>query len=230
VSVGGAPQSIGSVVEANCVYQDLAIQSGWLFGAETHHGNIDFFDLSRDTAPLLAYSIDLPEATYHLDARGGHAYAGGTHDFRILDLADPTSPVEVGRWQNERTMTVYGYAVSGNHAYVPVCTGRTWVDDLVVLEVSDPSAPQVVNVIEGFQGSQKVPGTQLWGSPDAAWKGWLNGAQTKVALSLNLPFDFVHEFHGVLQDGFRFLLGDQACDVVDGLVALLPHSIEVADR
>ena len=153
VSGGGAPQSISSVgVEANCVYQDLAIEYGWLFGVDTNHGNIDFFDVSQGPDPLPAHSIDLPEPITKLNAKGAYAYASGVHDFRILDLAISTSPVEVGRWQSE--YPIWSYTVYGNHAYVTV--QNVWTDDLVVLDVSVPSAPQVVNVIEGFQGSRSL--------------------------------------------------------------------------
>jgi hypothetical protein len=147
VSGGGAPREIGAFDYASAYFSGLAVDNGWLFAIDPNNGSIAFFDVSRGPDPLLAHSIDTPEPIDFLDVSARYAYASGNHDFRILDVKNPAAPVEVGRWQSEYGIEMY--AVNGDYVYVWLYTGTSAVT-VAVLDVSDPTAPQVRNVIEGF--------------------------------------------------------------------------------
>jgi hypothetical protein len=91
------------------------------------------------------------EQSYDVAMSGNHAYiaSGTTSGLRVLDLSDPTTPLEVGYSVNSDTCTgvelwmADRITVSGDNAYVLYFDG-TWSFAhyrLYVYDVSDPRAP-----------------------------------------------------------------------------------------
>jgi len=90
---------------------------------------------------------------------GNYAYVSGEEgSLRILDISDPTGPVEVGayhhtpRFTNEYPMDIF---VVDGHAYVAYDMGGLWIVD-----VSDPTSPREVghyrvgDLLTGVQASR----------------------------------------------------------------------------
>ncbi len=65
---------------------------------------------------------------------------------RILDVSDPTSPVELGYFFREAYCT--DVKVSGNTAYVLFANDEGWADGgLSILDISDPSNPEEIGLL-----------------------------------------------------------------------------------
>lgn len=106
---------------------------------------------------MLGKVHDFVEEAYDVAMSGNYAYlsSGLNSGLRVLDLSDPTAPVEVGyainsdscsglsSWMTDRVR------VSGNQAYVLYFDG-TWLFAhyrLYVYDVSDPSAPRQMGYV-----------------------------------------------------------------------------------
>lgn len=122
---------------------------------------------------FVIWSLADPEAPlalghYHTGGKGTHRnfYAGGRyvhatalpdgydgHIYQIVDIADPSNPVEVSRWWREGqwvaggeagvshgTMLHGGAYVKGDRAYLPYSAGG-----FVILDISDLSQPKLVS-------------------------------------------------------------------------------------
>ncbi|RMH74775.1 MAG: T9SS C-terminal target domain-containing protein, partial [Calditrichaeota bacterium] len=81
---------------------------------------------------------------------GSHAYVADRYDgLRIIDVSDPTAPVEVGFYDTgDEARGVY---VSGSHAYV-----ADWLDGLRIIDVSDPTAPVEVGFYDTGEWARGV--------------------------------------------------------------------------
>ncbi|WP_054864504.1 LVIVD repeat-containing protein [Methanosarcina barkeri] len=79
-----------------------------------------------------------------VDVIGNYAYIGQGQDLVILDIANPSSPVSVGRIMTKNLIS--GVKISGNYAYV-----ASGDNGLVIIDVSNPSSPVL-------KGSYDTPG------------------------------------------------------------------------
>jgi len=94
-------------------------------------------DVSDPVAPQVIGSYDMPGFWwfYGFDCRDGHAcVAGGKDGLRVVDVSHPDSTAQVVHYDPYDLTS--GLAVSGNHAFV-----STYMNDLVVYDVTDPSLP-----------------------------------------------------------------------------------------
>ncbi|HQN97480.1 MAG TPA: hypothetical protein PLM61_13970 [Thermoanaerobaculales bacterium] len=106
-------------------------------------------DVSDPESPQLLGSVTLPELVEAIAAAGSHVYvANGMSGLRIIDVSNPSAPVEVGVSDvtNELALDV---AVAGSRAYVAYATLG-----LRVIDVSVPSQPAVVGAVD-------TPGTAM---------------------------------------------------------------------
>jgi hypothetical protein len=78
-------------------------------------------------------SLDTPWNAEGIYVAGKYAYIADADTVRILDISDPTSPVNVGAY-NTPGRTAHGIFVAGNYAYV--ATGSS---GLQILDISDPA-------------------------------------------------------------------------------------------
>lgn len=127
-------------------------------------------DESPETGAKTAECLDLPIGLF---VSGNYAYVGSRFDsaLTIIDISNPTSPVEVGYIQDDDPIddnddTDYpdgeanalwyanGVFVSGDYAYV-----ASYEDAVTVINVSDPINPSEVNYI--FDDSQGGAATAL---------------------------------------------------------------------
>ena len=125
-------------------------------------GGLDIYDVSRPDAPkLISEWRTIGGGVHRFDFDGRYAYISPTAEgyigniVMILDLADPTKPVEVGRWwipgQWEAGGEAYPWAdwVSprchhplrkGDRLYVSY-----WHHGFVILDIADMSKPKLVS-------------------------------------------------------------------------------------
>jgi len=97
-------------------------------------------DVSDPTSTQLVGEIGMQRPVRGLAVSGGHAFVAiGSHGMRVIDVSDPSVPVEVGAYVRVLSDT-YDVAVSGGYAYIT--DGPTW--GLQVVDVSTPSSPVVV--------------------------------------------------------------------------------------
>ena len=141
VSVPTAPVSLGEFQAGAAVHDMVAVgeHAFLLVGEAVPH--LAVADISDPTSP---FEIPLPkEAQWpgsSLAAAGGFlylAYPGSeapTGGLRILDIADPSRPAEVARYDGIGP-EIWELAISGRHAFVTTGEG------LLALDVAVPSAP-----------------------------------------------------------------------------------------
>jgi hypothetical protein len=77
---------------------------------------------------------DMPMTAYSVDASGDLAYVADDDALRVISVADPAHPVEVGHC--DALGWARGVAVSGDYAYVADCDSS-----LRVISVADPAHP-----------------------------------------------------------------------------------------
>ncbi|MCB2210761.1 hypothetical protein KQI52_01465 [bacterium] len=81
---------------------------------------------------------------------GDHAYiATDESGLRVLDISDPTAPVEVA--YSRSSVPALGVAIQGDYAYVAAS-----YSGLRVIDISDPTAPVEVGVCSNVQGARNV--------------------------------------------------------------------------
>lgn len=83
--------------------------------------------------------------------QGGYWYTTGGPRLTAFDVTDPANPQLLG--QSAMLHDLFGaLAVSGTHAYL----GGTYSAGLVILDVSDPSAPHVISQWSGTGGTEGI--------------------------------------------------------------------------
>lgn len=108
---------------------------------------LEFYDVRDPNSPTRLGGIRT-SWVHRVALFGGFAYAAADSGMEIIDATVPTAPVKVARFGTSRMTAV---AVSGRYAYL-----SAWADGTRILDVSDPSAPVVVSVIDGLSAGELV--------------------------------------------------------------------------
>lgn len=95
-------------------------------------------DVADPAAPTLIGLLPLGAAIGALDTGGSRAYVGDLQSVHIIDISDPTQPVEIGAYTGNSSFVV-DIDVVGDRVYVVDI-----LDGLLVLDVSDPAAPVLI--------------------------------------------------------------------------------------
>lgn len=142
------------------------------------------YDLSNPFQPSQIGFFDLGGRGVHRIVWEGdrYAYLGATPSgfsgriWLVVDMSDPTRPQEVGRWwwpgmwegggesadwPEEEERQVHHGLVHGNRGYVGM-----WDSGMVILDISDPTAPQLVSRLSWDEGGHThtvlpLPGRNL---------------------------------------------------------------------
>lgn len=80
---------------------------------------------------------------------GNYAYLLQDQDLVIVDITNPSNPVEAGRIINPST--AYGITISGNYAYV-----ADGDDGLVIIDVSNPAVPTIKGTYDTDGWTKKI--------------------------------------------------------------------------
>ncbi|MFC1612654.1 LVIVD repeat-containing protein, partial [Patescibacteria group bacterium] len=118
--------------------------------------------------------------------QGKYAYVagGGNDNFKIIDISDPTKPELMStRAMDENTTSIF---VQGNYAYVLIAHDLTDNDEdqLLVYDISNPSAPTFINILEfagGLQNNDNAVDLYVSGGyAYIAHKSFLGGGEGQV--------------------------------------------------
>jgi hypothetical protein len=120
--------------------EDIAVDGGYAYLAVWGFGVI-VADLATPAAPVERGSFEFPFASA-IEAHGSRVYVSSTTNggiFKIVDVSDPSVPVELGSLITSET---FDLTVRGNFAYL--ADGADFGDGgLRVVDVSDPTQPTV---------------------------------------------------------------------------------------
>lgn len=108
-------------------------------------GGLTIFSLADPGHPQLLGSLHMPEDSATIGVFGTTAYLGTTEAFYVIDVSDPTSPVEIGRLDG----SVYQCPMVVEMPYLYLACN--WV---VTIDVSDSTDPRLVATYrpEGITG------------------------------------------------------------------------------
>ena len=129
------PVLLSDSLHARGVVHDLLYDpsTARLFVAEGAAG-LAIWDFSTPQNPVLLGTYSPPGEIWRLRLQGDTLYAGGSDALRILDVTDPSSPVEIGQFP--ATYGVRGLDLSGSLAFLAMGSLGMWV-----LDVSNPASP-----------------------------------------------------------------------------------------
>lgn len=146
-SVVGEYKYVGDYSMPICM-NGIAVMENLAYATDDK-GGILILDVGAPTKPRkLAWhrltnpdSGILPSPAESIAVAGKYAYVSFRTEVRVLDLADPVAPVEVGAYQVPQGNSVFAVhaldvVVSGQYAYL-ACEEA----GLIILDVSDPAAP-----------------------------------------------------------------------------------------
>jgi hypothetical protein len=172
ISTPSAPKELGSLaIAGGCT----SLASTGSFVLLTHQGgNIAIVDVSDPLAPRQVNDVTLmyygpggsSNSGYDIEIAGNYAYvAEGTGGLIVLDITNPTSPLDKGHVAPTTTLQDYAYvAVQGEYAYVSR-TNHT----LSLIDVSHPAAPALVSSLGPVEGNPEylkqlvVTGNRVYG-------------------------------------------------------------------
>ncbi|NHJ49472.1 MAG: hypothetical protein FK733_16905 [Asgard group archaeon] len=147
VSIPTSPALEGTFDDGGYITK-LAITNDHVFLCDEEDG-IEIIDVSTPDTPTEVaefidggyYDLDNVHSyyTYDVDADDNYAYiADGMDGLEIIDLTDPTTPVEISQYSADFTAT--DVFISGNYAYL--CTIE---DGLLIVDISVPASPSLVS-------------------------------------------------------------------------------------
>jgi hypothetical protein len=145
------PVLIGMEGETEYLHlEDIDVSDGFAFSSGRK--GIPIADVTDPADPTIVSWINTAGPSTQVRLAGDLLLARreGLH---VLDLTDPTAPVEIGRYDDEYLDV---FANSGRYAYI---VGSQWdgVSGLVVVDLSDPSNPTAANTMAGdIGGSLKI--------------------------------------------------------------------------
>jgi hypothetical protein len=123
---------------------DVAIQNGYAF---FDCGNaMQIIDISDVEDPEVIFTYEFDFASLDgIIVEGDYAYLSDSHHgLRIMDISDPTNPIQVGMYIREQNSWTRGLDVAGNYAYLVGSFGMKIVD------VFDPTNPFAVGSYDYF--------------------------------------------------------------------------------
>lgn len=104
--------------------------------------------------------------------------SGGSPDFVILDISNPSSPSQTGSL--DLTGTLVNIAVSGNYAYV---TSNNNSAELQIIDISNPSSP---NLTGTYNATGNTDGSGIFVSDTTAYLGRSDNGSTDEFLVINI--------------------------------------------
>jgi hypothetical protein len=170
--------------QAGTVHDQLW-QDGLLYAAYTHGFGI--VDASNPASPevLATVEADWSDPFVHnlavtedgrTMAMSEEAVGGG---LRLYDISELESPVLVGSFVTEETHSIHNVAIEGS---IAVCAW--YVDGAMVLDLEDPSRPELIGWYDSYEGSDVVeerPDGTEWPNVGGATNVWLGGPYIAIS-------------------------------------------------
>ncbi|UCE03796.1 MAG: choice-of-anchor B family protein [Candidatus Latescibacterota bacterium] len=133
-------------------HRDFRTYQHYAYAVNESDGGMEIFDLSNVRRPTMVGFFDETFTSAHnIAIRDGYAYVVGCQKgskpagTRILDLADPVNPVEVGSWSDHYVHDIH---VRGDRAYCATIQRGGFT----ILDVADKSNPRELQ-FRGYSGA-----------------------------------------------------------------------------
>lgn len=165
ISNPGMPTFIGSYDDGSVV--DIAVNGNYVYVADYNNGLV-VVDVSNPNVPSVVVNYEIIPSRYtDLALNGSYLYlADEDNGLLVYDISVPGMPSQVGSLDDTFWWSIENVDVSGNYVYL--AEGYPY-HDIVVVDVSDPSAP--VEVAEykaiGTPSSLTVYGNRLYVGEDS---------------------------------------------------------------
>lgn len=139
----GATSNMAAVSAFGGEMQTFAISGNYAYVSE----GLSFvvFDISTPSNPAEVGQTMLPDMAWEIKIVGNHAYvAAWSKGLQVVDVSDPAAPEVVGSWWRADTVSwAYSVGLRNGYAYLG------GFDNMIVLDVSDPTAPAYVKDVGG---------------------------------------------------------------------------------
>ncbi len=186
ISEPGAPAQAGSLMVSTDM-ANLALAGDYLFVGAGFSG-IYVVDVSDPTAPSLVTNFGSVGGNLHID--GQHLFSTGStgFGFRVYDITDPATPVQIGSWGafDPSGSARMDLVTDGDFAYVAVSDSG-----IAVVDITDLTAPVLVGIADtpGLNGSSNnqvaVAGHRVFKADGAAGVQVFRVLQDEVNAPLN---------------------------------------------
>ncbi|GBC59658.1 hypothetical protein DENIS_0599 [Desulfonema ishimotonii] len=121
------------------------VSGNYAYARDVDNDCFRIIDISNPAFPKIVGSYPTSSSGYGIRIEGTKAYLADS-DFQILDISDPLHPSPDG--QCDIPMLASEILISGNYAYV------IDYEKLAIVDISNPSSPEVVGTYDGFTGMQ----------------------------------------------------------------------------
>jgi hypothetical protein len=116
--------------------------------------------------PTLVTTVTMDSRVWDMTIFNDHAYLALTDSLSIIDISDPASSIEVGRYEYRS-----GFPISGHLSSVIVREGYAYLSEsmnslLIVLDISDPTDPVEIERVQmpGGGGDLTISGDVIYAS------------------------------------------------------------------
>jgi hypothetical protein len=146
ISDPAQPRLVASFPVAGPPFQ-IVVEGDHAFLAVSHglkdYGAMRIFDLSTISTPDVVGSVNLPFNPMKVALQGSLAFVANGHEgIRVIDVADPSQPVEIG--STSLTASAKDVAFCGGDV---LCCANDW-SGLALIDASDPSNPIAISSID----------------------------------------------------------------------------------
>ncbi len=135
VSIPSTPSLVGEYTIPDCG-QDIYVNGNYAYIAASDSGLV-IIDITNPSNPSLAGSYLTAGSANDVFVSSNYAYISGGDSLLIIDISDPSIPIQVGSYGKDYISDIY---VSGNYAYVT----SSFLDDYEIIDVTNPSTPSSV--------------------------------------------------------------------------------------
>ena len=175
---------------------DVAVQDGRLFVAESFSESFSIWDVVDPTQPGLLSRVSVPGSGYTHNAvpfeDGSHlvtSFEAVDQPVHLWDITDPTDPTLVSTYVGPGPLT-HNVRVQGDYLFI-----SHWTAGMVVVDVSDPSAPTTLVGYDTFPANNAAEFQGSRGITTASPNGYVAGIDLDGTLTVLLfdPVAIVNE-------------------------------------
>lgn len=163
-----APVEVG--VYTNVRFHDVYVRGNLVYGAAEDLPGVVILDVTNKAAPIELGQFTTPEGVGHntwLSDDGQFLFVTnevlGGH-LRIYDVSNPASAFQVGEYEARPNRVIHNVYVSGNFAYISY-----YAEGVVILDISDPTAPREVGVYDTSDVPLPDPPTSVFQVFHGVW-------------------------------------------------------------
>lgn len=149
------PYFMGAYSPPEVVY-DVQVYEGHAYVANGYSG-LQVIDIGDPSNPILGNNLEIQDKAVDIFIDGNYAYLADYYaGLKIFDISDPQDPFQVGSYNiyQRNTFEIY---VDGIYAYVINKERQSpFTYYTYILDISDPSQPELMNIIEGLYRPEYV--------------------------------------------------------------------------